>query len=42
MSALMGYTGAVFQQVFSGGKGIAVASLALAFWVATPVLLGLR
>jgi Cu-processing system permease protein len=42
MSALMGYTGAAFQQVFSGGKGIAIASLALAFWVAAPVLLGLR
>jgi Cu-processing system permease protein len=42
MSALMGYTGAAFQQLFSGGKGIAIASLALAFWVAAPVLLGLR
>ena len=42
MSALMGYTGATFQQFFSGGKGIAIASLALAFWVAAPVLLGLR
>jgi len=42
MSALMGYTGAAFQQVFSGGKGIAIASLALALWVAAPVLLGLR
>ena len=42
MSALMGYTGAAFQQFFSGGKGIAIASLALAFWVAAPVLLGLR
>ena len=42
MSALMGYTGAAFQQFFSGGKGIAIASLALAFWVAAPILLGLR
>ena len=42
ISALMGYTGAAFQQFFSGGKGIAIASLALAFWVAAPVLLGLR
>ena len=42
MSALMGYTGAAFQQFFSGGKGIAIASLALASWVAAPVLLGLR
>lgn len=42
MSALMGYTGAAFQQFFSGGKGIAIASMALAAWVAAPVLLGLR
>jgi len=42
MSALMGYTGAAFQELFSGGKGIAIASLALAFWVAVPVLLGQR
>jgi Cu-processing system permease protein len=42
MSALMGYTGAAFQQFFSGGKGIAIASLALAFWVAAPILVGLR
>jgi Cu-processing system permease protein len=42
MSALMGYTGAAFQQFFSGGKGIALAAAALAAWVATPVMLGLR
>ena len=42
MSALMGYTGAAFQELFSGGKGIAIASLALAAWVVAPVLLGLR
>jgi Cu-processing system permease protein len=41
-SALMGYTGAVFQQFFSGAVGIAVASTALALWVTLPVALGLR
>jgi Cu-processing system permease protein len=42
VSALMGYTGAVFQQVFDGGRGIAIASAALAIWIAGPVSLGLR
>ena len=42
MSALMGYTGAAFQQFFSGGRGIAIAAVALALWVVAPVMLGLR
>lgn len=42
VSALMGYTGAVFQQFFGGATGIALASTALAFWIAVPVALGLR
>jgi Cu-processing system permease protein len=42
VSALMGYTGAVFQKFFGSGSGIAVAAAALAAWVAAPVLLGLR
>jgi Cu-processing system permease protein len=42
VSALMGYTGAVFQQFFGGAVGIAVASTALALWVTLPVALGLR
>lgn len=42
MSALMGYTGAAFQQVFTGSPGILIAAAALTFWVAAPVLLGLR
>jgi len=42
VSALMGYTGAVFQQFFGGARGIAIASTALAFWVTLPVALGLR
>ena len=42
MSALMGYTGAAFEQFFSGGAGVAVAAAALGAWVAAPVLLGLR
>ena len=42
VSALMGYTGAVFQQFFGGALGIAIASTALALWVTLPVALGLR
>jgi len=41
-SALMGYTGAVFQKFFGGAGGIAVAAAALALWVGTPALLGAR
>jgi Cu-processing system permease protein len=42
VSALMGYTGAVFEQFFGGAMGIAIASTALAAWVMLPVALGLR
>jgi Cu-processing system permease protein len=42
VSALMGYTGAVFQQFFGGAVGIAIASTALGLWVTLPVALGLR
>lgn len=41
ISALMGYTGAVFRNFF-GGAGIAVAAGALAVWIAAPALLGAR
>ena len=42
VSALMGYTGAVFQRFFGSAPGMAVAGAALCAWVAGPVLLGLR
>jgi Cu-processing system permease protein len=42
VSALMGYTGAVFQRFFGGAGGIAIAAGALAAWVAVPVLLAAR
>ena len=42
VSALMGYTGALFQQFFGGVGGSAIAAAALALWVAVPVGLGLR
>jgi Cu-processing system permease protein len=42
VSALLGYTGAVMRQFFGGGFGLAIASSALAVWVAVPLLLAFR
>jgi Cu-processing system permease protein len=41
-SALLGYTGAVFRQFFTGRAGLLVSTLALAGWIAAPLTLGLR
>lgn len=41
-SALMGYTGAVFERFFGGAGGRAAATAALTCWVTVPVLLGMR
>lgn len=41
-SALLGYTGAVFRQFFTGISGTLVSLTALAIWIATPIALGLR
>jgi Cu-processing system permease protein len=41
-SALMGYTGAVFQDFFGGRWGMVAASASLAAWVALPYALALR
>jgi Cu-processing system permease protein len=42
VSALMGYTGAVFQQFLGGAVGTLVAAGALSLWVVVPIALGLR
>ena len=42
VSALMGYTGAVFKGFFGTAGGLLAAALALAAWVAVPVRLGMR
>lgn len=42
MAALMGYTGAAFQQVFSGRTGIGIAAGALVAWTMAPLWLGMR
>lgn len=36
LSALLGYSGAVFQQLFSGPRGVAIASTALCFVSSRP------
>ena len=42
ISALMGYTGAVFQRFFGSGSGQAITVAALLAWVGVPFLLGRR
>ena len=42
VSALMGYTGAVFQQFLGGALGAVVASIALALWIVGPLVAGVR
>lgn len=42
ISALMGFTGAVFKRFFGSGLGQGVTTTALAAWLVVPALLGLR
>jgi Cu-processing system permease protein len=42
VSALMGYTGAVFEGFFGGSLGLTVALLALGVWLAAPLIAGAR
>jgi Cu-processing system permease protein len=42
VSALLGYTGAVMRQFFSGAAGVAIASAALVGWIMVPLLLAFR
>jgi len=42
ISALMGYTGAVFARFFGSGQGAALSFVALVAWALIPLLLGLR
>lgn len=42
VSALMGYTGAVFRDFFGGALGLAVALVALTAWLAAPLAAGSR
>jgi Cu-processing system permease protein len=40
IAALMGYTGAVFEQFFGSGLGMALSFGALGLWLVVPLLLG--
>lgn len=42
VSAMMGFTGAVFQQFFGSGMGMGVTLAALVAWLVVPFLLGQR
>ena len=42
VAALLGYTGALFQRVFSGSAGPLVAGGAVLLWVSLPLLAGAR
>jgi Cu-processing system permease protein len=42
VSALMGYTGAVFEKFFDHAVGITITTLALALWAVVPFLAGMR
>lgn len=42
ISALMGYTGAVFHKFFAGWQGIAISFLSLTLWIVLPLSSGLR
>lgn len=42
IAALMGYTGAVFQQFFGATRGLVIALAALSLWTLLPIVLGAR
>lgn len=42
IAALMGYTGAIFQQFFGTGLGLLIALAALSLWTLVPIWLGAR
>ncbi|HTN21226.1 MAG TPA: ABC transporter permease subunit [Pelobium sp.] len=42
IAALMGYTGALYQQFFGSGVGMAFSLIMLMFWVLVPLFISLR
>ena len=42
VSALMGYTGAMLQELFSSGKGALLASTVMLIWIVAPLKLAVR
>lgn len=41
VSAMLGYTGAIFKDFFGAGYGLAIAFLVLLLWIAVPFRLSL-
>ncbi len=42
ISALMGYTGALYQQFFGSGLGIAFSLILQLLWIVIPMILALK
>jgi Cu-processing system permease protein len=42
ISALMGYTGAFYKEIFGTGLGTSLSILALLLWICIPLMIGLR
>jgi len=42
ISALMGYTGAVFREFFGNGLGITISFVGLIIWVVVPLVSSLK
>ena len=42
VAALLGYTGALFQQLLGGVGGLAIAITVISLWATLPALLGAR
>lgn len=42
ISALMGFTGAVYQDLFGNGTGLLISLLVLAAWIVVPILFAIR
>lgn len=42
VSAMMGYTGAIFKEFFGSSKGLVIAFVLLLLWIAIPFLISLR
>jgi Cu-processing system permease protein len=42
ISALMGYTGAIYRDLFGTDMGMAITLLLMLFWVAIPLIAAVR
>lgn len=42
ISALMGYTGAIFREFFGTGTGVVISFIGLSFWIIIPILTSLK